>query len=388
MKMAGFVLILMIAGSILVTGCVLKPTENGIPSTTSAPVPGSTIKNPVFGEHLQTLPFGQLNISIGNYDARLSVYVDDIAAGEVSPGKPLNLKIVEGDHVIRVCAGVICETVKVDILSGTVTTIDFEERIRQDIPMGTLNVTIGNYFTVLPVYIDNSSAGNVSPNEPFTRTISPGHHSIKICNVDNCYTENVEIIPRNETAVDFTSRLISGINQADLTISIGGYEAQQLPVFIDNISAGFISQGTPISVKTDTGIHEVKICSGSVCITEQVEVKFAKPNFIDFEAQLKQKAEFTKPVVRIVDFTVNGDNLRIYTEFINPSDKELTMTATFSCVYSYINQYHERVSTSARSQLTTIVPAGGRSNQLVEMWLQGGSYTVASNPVITNVTIK
>lgn len=378
----------MIVGFVLVTGCVLKPTENGVPAAPQGTIPVTTIKNPVFGEHLQNLPFGELNVSIGNYDARLSVFVDDLDAGVVSSGDMLNLKIVEGNHSIRVCSGTVCESVLVNILSGVKTTVDFEERIKRVLPMGTLNVSIGNYYAVLPVYIDNSSVGNVSPNITLSKIISPGNHTVKICGYEDCYTEDVKITPFNKTTIDFGNRLISGINQSELMISIGGYDAQGLPVYIDNTSAGFISHGSLMRIKLDTGPHNVKVCSGMVCVDEQVLVQFAKPNYVDFGEELRQKAEFTKPVVRITDHTISGENLNINAEFINPSTKDLYMTATFSVQYTFINPHHERVGSSAQNQLTTYVRAGNRSTQSVSIWLYGGSDTIASDPVIKNMTTK
>jgi hypothetical protein len=394
-KLIGLYFIVMIVGCILVTGCVLKPTDdNGNPiivpagTSTVGTTPGGSLKNPVFGEHLQNLPFGQLNVSIGNYNARLPVYVDNIEAGVVSAGNMLNLKIVEGNHTIKVCSGDVCEIVVVNILSATKTTVDFEERINRDLPLGTLKVSIGDYNAILPVYIDNSSVGNVSPVNTLNQVLSPGNHSVKICSVDNCYTEDAQITPRNQTTIDFGNQLKSGIRQVDLMVSIGGYSAQQLPFFVDNKSAGFVSQGTPVTIKVDTGVHEVKVCSGLVCVKEQVAAKFGAPNYVDFGDQLKKSVEFSKPTVRIVDFSISGDNLNINVEFINPGTTDLTMKATVSCVYSYVNQYHERASNSARTQVTTIVKAGERSTQPVYMWLQGGTDTIASDPVLADISIK
>lgn len=392
----GWLIILMIVGCLLITVYFLNPTislKNGtindtsniVPEDTPNIIPNDSLKNPVFGEHLQNLPYGQLNVSIGNYNARLPVYVDNMEAGYVSSGKMLSLNVVEGNRTIKVCSGAVCETIDVNILSATKTLIDFEERLNRDLPMGSLNVSIGDYNGILPVYIDMLVTGNVSTGIPLIQVLSPGNHSIRICSYENCYTENVNITPRNQTTIDFGSRLKNGDRQADLVLSIMGYKAQDLPFFIDNVSAGVLSHGTLVTVKVNTGIHDVKVCSGSVCAQEQVEVKFGKTAYVDFSEQLKRNAEFVEPIVRIVDYSLSGSTIIVNAEFINPSAKDLTMTATFSCVYSAINSEHVRLSNSVTSQETRSVRAGDRSVQTVYMYLPYGNDYIYSPPVITRI---
>lgn len=384
MKKVGLFFILMIIGCILVTGCVLKPTVNETrPSQTT--VPATTMIKPVFGDSSQNVPFGQLNVSIGTYNARLPVYVDDINAGIVSAGKMLNLRVVEGNHTVKVCSGSVCETVNVNINSAIKTTIDFEERLNKNLPQGSLNVSIGNYIGNLTLFIDNVSAGTVSPGKPLNLKIVEGNHLVKICNIDDCLTEDVVIKQSNQTNVDFGDRLLSNIIKGEVMVSIGGYNAE-LPVKIDNVTVGTAAQGKPLTIMVNTGEHVVVVCSGAVCEKEQVSVKFGKRSVIDFGERLQKNAEFPKPTARIVSTNQNGNTLMVVVEFINPDTKDVTISATISCQYSYINSNRERVGNSAQVQVTRVVKASDRPTQSASIYLSG-SEVIVSPPVITDLTI-
>ena len=166
-KIVLFVLLVFI-GSMLVAGymsgkfqfeakgiTIDVPVANpvGTPATTgTTPVPSPTKAG---REHLE--------VSIGKYQAELPVFIDNQTAGRVSPGKPLDISVDEGHHVVKICDGSACVQADVQITSGIKTVIDFGERLAKDIPKGTLNVSIGSYNAVgLPVFIDNLTVGQVS----------------------------------------------------------------------------------------------------------------------------------------------------------------------------------------------------------------------------------
>lgn len=387
----------MIVVCLLSTGCVVISTKNETigqtPSSTpdpSAPNSTTTVPRtpvPTIREIPPGVPYGKLNISIGNYNAILPVFLDNVSAGQVSAGNVLNLNVMEGNYTIRICSGSFCETIDVPVYSAITTTIDFEERLNRDVPLGLLNVSIGGYNARLPVYIDDMSAGNVSLGKPLYRGVSAGNHSVKICILDECFTEDVEIKPPNQTMVDFESRLNREGRMADLVVSIGGYNAQELQVFLDNTSAGLVSQGRPLTIQVNTGVHEVKVCSGVVCPKKQIEVKFGKQNFIDFGEQLLKDAEYVEPTVRIVDYTMNGNYLRINAEYINPTEKDLTLSATFSCVYSYKDySTNTRLSSFGQGISIQYVHASNRVTSATDMYLSGGSDIIVSEPVVLRVT--
>jgi hypothetical protein len=394
----GFFFVLVIIGCIMVTGCVLKPTTNAtsvptplattFPQITTVPVSIVPTAVPALGNIPEGFPFGQLNVSIGTYNAKLPVYIDNMSAGQVSAGKILNLKVGEGSHSVKVCSGPVCELVGTEIKSGIKTTIDFEERLKRDAPQGILSVSIGDFQGNLPVLVDNASVGNVSAGNPLTEEISEGLHIVKICNGANCFYQNATIRATNRTTIDFGEMLRTGISQGSLSISIGGFKADDLPVLLDDKNVGSVSQGKPLDLMVKEGNHTVQVCLGKVCETQDVQVRFAKQSIVDFGDQLKADIEFPTPTIRIADSVLSGPSLSVEVEFINPDKVDHTMSATVSCVYTYIDSENGRKSDSAQARISRVVKAGDRGTQAVSLYLGGGSNVIANPPVIVDVTIK
>jgi hypothetical protein len=397
-KTSAFFFVLIIFAGILVTGCVLKPTEN---KTIEQPSPPTTIPTitvtptlfvptpaPVLGNVPAGLPFGQLNISIGNYNAKLPVYVDNMSAGQVMGGKVFTLKVGEGIHSVKVCAGALCELVSTEIKSGVKTSLDFEERLKRDAPQGSLTVSIGSYQGSLPVFIDNSSVGVASQNQPLTQILSPGPHDVKICVEKSCFYQTVTVQPANQTTVSFEDRLRNDISQGSLSISIGGFNAVDLPVQVDNINVGTVSQGKNLNLMLKEGNHTVKVCAGTVCEKQEIIIQFAKQSTVDFGDQLKADVEFPTPTAKITKTVLSGPSLTVEVEFINPDKVDHIMSVTVSCVYSYTDSQNFRRNDAAQSRISSTVKAGDRTTQQVSLYLGGGSNVIANNPVLVDVTIK
>jgi hypothetical protein len=394
----GLFVILIITGCILVTGCVLKPTGNGtVEQTTSpTPVPIATVKIasivptevPALGEIPDGIAFGKLNVSIGTYNARLPVYVDNMSAGQVSGGKMLNLKVGEGIHSVKVCTGQVCEMVSTEVKAGVKTTIDFEDRLDANAPQGSLMISIGTYQATLPVYVDNMSAGTLAPGKPVEQMVSQGEHVVKVCNGDTCFSQKVTISASNQSVLDFGERLKNDISQGQVTVSIGGYNAVDLPVQLDGLNVGNVSLGKPLDLKTKEGNHTVSVCAGMVCEKEDVKIKFGKPAFVDFGDRLKADVEFPKPTVRISSFLVSGQELTAEVEFINPDKADHTMSATVSCVYSFVDDQSIRRNDVVQKRISVAVDAGTRHTEEAYLYLGGGSSVIPSDPVIINVEVK
>jgi len=388
----------MIAGCILATGCVLKPTANAtkVPVSSATTIPLTTVQPdtvnqaavPVLGEIPEGITFGQLNVSIGEYNDLLPVYIDNMSAGQVSAEKMLSLKVGEGMHSVKVCSGSVCEVVETEIKSGIKTTIDFETRLKTDAPQGSLVISIGDYSANLPVLIDNTSAGTVTANKALEQIISMGNHTVKICNGDNCFSQNVTIRPGNQTSIDFGERLKNDITQGSLSVSIGGYNAENLPVRIDNLSVGNVSLGKPVTIRLKEGNHTVQVCVGMICEKEEVNIQFAKQSSVDFGDRLKADVEFPSPVVRIASSVLSGQDLTIEVEFINPDTVDHTMAATVSCVYSYMDSQNIRRNDAVQKRITTTVTAGSRDTQEAYLYLGGGTNVMVSDPVIVDVVVK
>jgi len=256
------------------------------------------------------------------------------------------------------------------------------------IKKGQLNVSIGNYTTDLPllVFIDNVSAGNVSRDKPLNLTPGLGRHTVRICEPGTCIDEGVVILSSNPTSIDFGERLKNEIIRGPLSISIGGYNAE-LPVFVDNASVGNVSLGKPLNLMLSEGPHNVKVCVGIHCANETAEIKFAQPVYLDFGQQLKSVAEFTTPTIRIIDFKQDDNLVTVNVEFINPGNKDLTMSTTIRCTYSYNNHVtHSRAANYKQGNITRLVKADTRTVQSLNLRLTGGSEYISEIPVIVDTS--
>ncbi len=251
------------------------------------------------------------------------------------------------------------------------------------IEKGLLNISIGDYIGLLPVVIDNKSAGNVSWNKPLNLTMNAGQHSVRICVVDVCNNEDVMISPSSPTTVDFGDWLKKEIVTGPLTVSIGGYNAD-LPVILDNISIGNASQGKPLSLMVSEGNHTIKVCVGLICQNETVNVKFAKPTIIDFGERLKKVAEFSTPTVRIVNTRQAGARVTVDLEYINPTKNDITFTSTVQCAYTYIDS-QGRKANFKQITVTRSVKAGNTTKQSSDIVLDGGRSYIIESPHILDI---
>ena len=390
-KIIPLTLFVVIVGCIVAAGCIAETGKNTTLESTVSPTALSTpATNP--GNVPTTLPVGakdgvtgRLIIAIGNYNANLPVFIDNTSVGEVSSGKPLNITVNEGRRTVRICSGTWCEQVVVEIKSGIKTSIDFEERLKNNAPQGSLSVSLGDYNANLPVFIDNKTMGNVSMGKPLNLTVSAGRHIVKVCSGSMCEQQEVEISSTKPTSVDFGEPLKKSIRQGPLMVSLGSYNAE-LPVFIDNASVGNVSTVKPLNVMMSEGNHSVRVCVGLVCENEVVVIKFAQQSIVDFGERFKKSAEFSKPTVRIVKFFMTGNRLTVDAEFINPGKTDLSMTTTVGVGYSFIDSAtHQRENQYGQYRFTRSVRAGNRTTQSLEMTLSGGSSTIASEPTIVEV---
>jgi len=397
MKKTVLFVLLVFIGSMLVAGfmsgkfqfgtkgiSIDVPVANPAGTPATQATPGTTpVPSPIKGaqEHLE--------VSIGSYTAELPVFIDNSTVGKVSTGTPLDIMVSEGHHQVKVCDGSVCVQADVQVTSGIKTVIDFGKRLAQDIPRGSLNVSIGRFIaTGLPVVIDNHTAGQVSFGKPLNVTVSEGSHTVRVCFGTVCEDESVDIQSGRPSSVDFGERLSRDVPKGTLRVSIGGYNAVGLPVFIDNFTVGEVSFNNPLSMMVSEGNHTVRVCAGMVCENTSVDVKFAQISTIDFGEQLMKDAEFTEPTVRIVSSLLSGTTYTVDVEFINPDITSHTMTATIGSGYSYITSTSEpRKNDFAKATVSQVVKAGSRQVKQVSLYLSKGSFPIASEPSIADVTI-
>ena len=141
MKSVVILTILVTVGCILAAGCVAQPKKDlnvsVTPTNTFAPfinattIPGT---NGTFNSSNVTNVTklkGPLRVSLSNFNANLSVIIDNKTAGFVTPGEPLDLMIDEGAHIVKVCVGSVCEQDNVTIVFAKKSFIDFGERMRK-----------------------------------------------------------------------------------------------------------------------------------------------------------------------------------------------------------------------------------------------------------------
>jgi NADH:ubiquinone oxidoreductase subunit E len=254
---------------------------------------------------------------------------------------------------------------------------------------GLLNISLGNFNAELPVFIDNISVGNVSLGKPLNLTVNEGRHSVKICAGEVCESEDVNIKFPNETFLDFGERAKRIVLRGPMSVSIGGYNAKLLPVFIDDTSVGDVSMGKPLNLMVNEGRHIVKVCVGMVCENESVNITFAKQTFVDFGEQFKKDLEFSVPTVRIINSFMSSSAITVDVEFINPDKTDHKMSATIRCVYSYVDEVSRlRMNDFSQGRLTTYVKAGDRTTEYLTLSLPYGNYVIPTEPAIIDVSIK
>ncbi len=170
-----------------------------------------------------------------------------------------------------------------------------------------------------------------------------------------------------------------------LKISTGGWTGK-FPVSIDNISSGVVATQRPITLMLEEGNHTVEVCCGVVCEQENVTIRFGEQRIIDFSEQLKRDCEFLEPVARIAGYFMNGDQIAVNVEFINPTTETLTMSAEISCGYSYIeSRSNNRVGNSAQGLVLATLKPGDRTIKMLNLNLASGySYNFGA-PIITRV---
>jgi hypothetical protein len=171
-----------------------------------------------------------------------------------------------------------------------------------------------------------------------------------------------------------------------LRVSIGGYPAD-LPVTVDNQSVGMVTRAIPLDLMIDEGNHTVKVCVGVICENETVEIVFAKKSFIDFEERLRKDIEFPNPTARINDYYRSGNGVAVVVEFINPTSKDLSMSAEVNIGYSFINDRNDqRGGESTRGKASALVRAGQRMTTTLNLNFAPGYAYMFDPPVLGQTT--
>jgi len=191
------------------------------------------------------------------------------------------------------------------------------------------------------------------------------------------------------TTTNSTSNL-----KGSLRVSISGIiNPANLTVILDNETVGAVSPTTPLYRMVPEGNHTVMVCMDSVCEQESVTTNFGKYVTVDFSDRVKKNMKFpdplAKPEARILEYFKNGNGISVHVEFINPSKEDLTMMASVSCGYSYIDDRTSfKMGDSAKGKLLQNVKAGQRVTANLDLYFVSGRSYSYDIPLIDELTIK
>ena len=244
----------------------------------------------------------------------------------------------------------------------------------KNIAILALLITIGCILASGCVAQTKKDPGNASVTP--TNTFAPFNNSSPVPGTNTTF---------NATNITNTSKL-----KGPLRVSIGSYPTdQRLPVLVDNQSVGVVTVGVPIDLMLSEGNHTVAVCVGVICPEKPVNIIFAKSVFLDFEDLLRAKAEFSKPTVRILKSYKNAEGVSVDVEYINPTQKDLVMSAEIICGYTYIDyRTNIRMGDSVRSKASEWVEAGQRVTRTVSLDFAGGSSYSYDEPFLGEITPK
>ena len=220
-------------------------------------------------------------------------------------------------------------------------------------------------------------AGQIKPIEPAKENVSAGTPA-------NTFTpfSNTTALPNSTNSS--APPPLQGLLRVSLNSWIGKF-----PVSVDNVSSGVVETARPLTLMVDEGNHTVDVCCGAVCERENVNIRFGEQRTIDFSERLKENCEFLEPIVRITGYFLNGDQITVNLEFINPTTQPLTMSAEVICGYTYIDsRSNNRVGNSARGQVFSTVNAGDRITKILNLNLASGYNYDYEIPTITKISSK
>ncbi len=201
---------------------------------------------------------------------------------------------------------------------------------------------------------------------------------------------NTTTVPGSNATFNATNATNTSTLKGPLRISVGSYQTDQLlPVLIDNQTVGVVKAGVPLDVMLFEGNHTVAVCVGPICPEKPITILFAKRSYLDFEDVLKLKAEFSKPTIRMLKAYRNGNGVSVDVEFINPTQKDLAMSAEITVGYSYIDgRTNIKMGDSVRAKTSEFVEAGRRVTTTAYLYFADGSAYSYDEPMLGEVTVK
>jgi len=182
--------------------------------------------------------------------------------------------------------------------------------------------------------------------------------------------------------------------KGSLIVSIAGFSyPADLAVVLDNETVGTVNTTTRLFLMISEGNHTVMVCESSVCERENVTTGFGRYVTVDFSERLKRDGAFPDPIgqptAQILGYYDIGNSVSVNVEFINPSTKDLLMSAVVSCGYSYIDDRSGfKMGDSARRTLVQNVKARQRITKRVDLYFASGYSYSYDSPIIAELNVK
>lgn len=204
-------------------------------------------------------------------------------------------------------------------------------------------------------------------------------------------SKNITNLSSNPTNVSLNATPDSTpMVKGSLVVSVTGFlYPSNLSVFLDNRTVGEVNPTQPLYLMVSAGNHTVGVCADFVCEEERVTIRFGKYMTVDFSDRLHKDVVITQPTAQVRECYKNGDSLSIDIEFINPTKKDLQMSAVVSCGYSYVDtRTGLKMGDSTHGRVMQNVKAGQHVNTSLLLNLAKGNSLSYSYPVIEELTVK
>ncbi len=177
--------------------------------------------------------------------------------------------------------------------------------------------------------------------------------------------------------------------KGSLKVSVSGIlYPENMEVVLDNETVGTVNSTKPLYLMVSEGDHRVMVCRNSVCKQENFTIGFGKYVTVDFSEQLQKDLKFSNPTAQIQKFYKNGNILSVNVEFYNPSTKDLMMSATVSCRYSYIDDRTLlKKDDISLGMIRQNVNAGKRVSEWLNLYLASGNFLSYESPVLEELQV-
>jgi len=178
--------------------------------------------------------------------------------------------------------------------------------------------------------------------------------------------------------------------KGSLVVSATGFSyPSNLSVILDNETVGTVNPTAPLYLRVSEGNHTVSICADFVCEQENVTIRFGKYVTVDFSERLQKDVVILQPTAQVLKCYKNGNELSVDIEFINPSRKDIQMSGTISCGYSYISDRTGlKMGDSTQGTFVQNVNAGQRIIKTLFLYLGDGNSLTYSLPVLEELRVK